>query len=102
MAPRAPRLPASTPTGRSPARTASPASTTRPSSSWHWDRSVSTPGSWAAPQLAELLAPVSSYRGEESAKLGAVERGAEALEAEAGALVEDGSVVASVGLPSAE
>jgi diguanylate cyclase (GGDEF)-like protein len=61
---------------------------------------VTTSGSWAAQQLAELLATVSSYEDEESAKRGAVERAAEALEAEAGALVEDGSVVASVGFPS--
>jgi diguanylate cyclase (GGDEF)-like protein len=61
---------------------------------------VNASGSWAAQQLAELLATVSSYEDEESAERGAVERAAEALEAEAGALVEDGVVVHSVGFPS--
>jgi diguanylate cyclase (GGDEF)-like protein len=52
---------------------------------------------WSAHQLAEFLAVVSSYPDEHSAVVGAVERAAEAVEAEVGALVRDGEVVGAVG-----
>jgi diguanylate cyclase (GGDEF)-like protein len=58
--------------------------------------------SWATQQLVEFLALVSSFADERSAVRGAVERAAEALEAEVGAVVRDGGVVASVGFPAAE
>jgi diguanylate cyclase (GGDEF)-like protein len=54
-------------------------------------------GTWAAQQLAEFLAAVSSYDTEAAAVRGAVERAAEAFEAEAAALVADGVVVATTG-----
>ncbi|MEV6850014.1 sensor domain-containing diguanylate cyclase [Actinoplanes sp. NPDC051411] len=53
----------------------------------------------AAQQLVELLAVVSSSDDEESAVRAAVERAAETLEAEIGAVVLDGTVVQAVGLP---
>nr|WP_052479179.1 sensor domain-containing diguanylate cyclase [Kibdelosporangium sp. MJ126-NF4]CEL22672.1 diguanylate cyclase/phosphodiesterase (GGDEF & EAL domains) with PAS/PAC sensor(s) [Kibdelosporangium sp. MJ126-NF4]CTQ89813.1 diguanylate cyclase/phosphodiesterase (GGDEF & EAL domains) with PAS/PAC sensor(s) [Kibdelosporangium sp. MJ126-NF4] len=52
-------------------------------------------------QLLELLAVISSYPDEESAVRGAVERAAQALEAEVAAVVIGGQVVASVGFPAA-
>ncbi len=52
---------------------------------------------WHAQQLAEFLAAVSAYEDEPAAVDGAVERAAEAMEAEVGAIVRDGSVLASVG-----
>jgi diguanylate cyclase (GGDEF)-like protein len=52
---------------------------------------------WAAQQLAEFLAGVSSADDEPAAVRGAVERAAEAFEAEAVALVADGVVVATTG-----
>ena len=55
------------------------------------------PSDWHAQQIAEFLAAVSSYGDEAAALDGAVERAAEALEAEAAAVVVDGDVVASVG-----
>ena len=57
---------------------------------------------WSTQQLAEFLAVVSSYPDEASAVLGAVERAAEALEAEVAAILKDGVVVASIGFPGAE
>ena len=53
--------------------------------------------SWSTQQLAEFLAVVSSFTTEASVLLGAVERASEAFDAEIGALVVDGAVVASVG-----
>ena len=55
---------------------------------------------WSAQQLAEFLASVSVYTDEPSALRGAVERASEAFEAEAAAIVFQGSVVASVGFPA--
>lgn len=55
---------------------------------------------WSTHQLAEFLAAVSAFKDEESAARGAIERAAEAFEAEVGAIVRDGSVVASVGFPA--
>jgi diguanylate cyclase (GGDEF)-like protein len=51
-------------------------------------------------QLLELLAVVTSFTDEESAVRGAVERAAQALEAEVAAVVLDGEVAAAVGFPS--
>jgi diguanylate cyclase (GGDEF)-like protein len=52
---------------------------------------------WHGQQLAEFLAAVSAYEDEAAAVDGAVERAAEAMEAEVAAIVRDGSVLASVG-----
>jgi diguanylate cyclase (GGDEF)-like protein len=52
---------------------------------------------WHVQQLAEYLAAVSAYEDEPAALEGAVERAAEAMEAEIAAVVRDGSVLASVG-----
>ena len=57
-------------------------------------------GDWSGQQLAEFLAAVSSYDTEAAAVAGAVERAAEALEAEVAALVRGGRVVSSVGFAS--
>jgi diguanylate cyclase (GGDEF)-like protein len=57
----------------------------------------SGPSEWHAQQLAEFLAVVSAYEDEASALDGAVERAAEALEAEVAAVVRHGDVAASVG-----
>ncbi len=54
---------------------------------------------WSTQQLAEFLATVSSLESEASAALGAVERAAEALDAEVAAIVTRNEVVASVGYP---
>jgi signal transduction histidine kinase len=54
---------------------------------------------WSTLQLAEFLAAVSSSETEASAALAAVERAAEALEAEVAAIVCGGEVVAAVGYP---
>src|SRR5207244_8511028 len=54
---------------------------------------------WRPEQLTEFLAAVSSYVDEQSACDGAVERAAEAIEAEVGVLLRDGVVVSSVGFP---
>jgi hypothetical protein len=54
---------------------------------------------WSTQQLAEFLAAVSSSDSEASAALAAVERAAEALDAEVGAIVRDGEVLAVVGYP---
>lgn len=55
---------------------------------------------WSTQQLAEFLASVSRFKDEASATRGAIERAAEAFEAEIGAIVRDGSVAASVGFPA--
>jgi diguanylate cyclase (GGDEF)-like protein len=55
---------------------------------------------WHAQQLAEFLVAVSAYEDEPAALDGAVERAAEAMEAEIAAIVRDGSVLASVGFRS--
>jgi len=61
---------------------------------------VPGPGAdWSAHQLAEFLAAVSSFTDQGSAKQGAVERAAEAFEAEVGALIEEGDLSAVVGFP---
>jgi signal transduction histidine kinase len=58
------------------------------------------PGSaWSTQQLAEFLAVVSSARTEASAVLAAVERAAEALDAEVAAIVFGDEILASVGYP---
>ncbi len=54
---------------------------------------------WSTQQLAEFLGVVSSFETAASAALGAVERAAEALDAEVAALVRDGVAIASVGYP---
>jgi diguanylate cyclase (GGDEF)-like protein len=56
-------------------------------------------GSWSTHQLTEFLAVISASQEEAEATRGAVERAAEALEAEFGAILRDGEVVASVGFP---
>jgi diguanylate cyclase (GGDEF)-like protein len=56
--------------------------------------------SWTTQQLVEFLSLVSSFPDEQSAIGGAVERAAEALEAEVGAVVSDGRVRASTGFPA--
>jgi diguanylate cyclase (GGDEF)-like protein len=56
-------------------------------------------GTWSTHQLTEFLAAVSASGDEHAATIEAVERAAEALEAELGAVVRAGSVVASVGFP---
>jgi diguanylate cyclase (GGDEF)-like protein len=62
---------------------------------------VADPGeSWTTQQLVEFLAVVSSFPDEQSAISGAVERAAEALEAEVGAVVRDGRLLASTGFPA--
>ncbi len=54
---------------------------------------------WSTQQLAEFLAVVSSCETEASAALAAVERAAEALDAEVSAIVSGGQLVAAVGYP---
>jgi diguanylate cyclase (GGDEF)-like protein len=56
-------------------------------------------GTWSTHQLTEFLAAVSASGDEHAATIEAIERAAEALEAELGAVVRAGSVVASVGFP---
>ena len=61
---------------------------------------MDTSRDWSGQQLAEYLAAVSSY-GDEAAAIGrGVERAAEAVEAEVGAMVRDGRVIAAVGFPA--
>ncbi|MEA2256356.1 MAG: hypothetical protein QOG35_2401, partial [Solirubrobacteraceae bacterium] len=57
-------------------------------------------GNWSTQQLAEFLAVVSAVPEPAAAVREAVERAAEALEAEVGAVVQDGAVTASVGFPA--
>src|SRR3982074_929901 len=54
---------------------------------------------WSTQQLAEFLAAVSVCETEASAALTAVERAAEALEAEVAAILSGGEVVVAVGYP---
>ncbi len=54
---------------------------------------------WSTQQLAEFLAVVSSSKSEASAALAAVERAAEALDAEVAAIVCGGELLAVVGYP---
>lgn len=58
------------------------------------------PPAWSSWQLAEFLEVVSSFETEELAALGAVERAAEALDAEVAAILSAGRLVASVGYPT--
>src|SRR5580693_3957096 len=58
--------------------------------------------SWTTQQLVEFLSLVSSFSDEPSAIAGAVERAAEALEAEVGAVVADGRLLASTGFAAAD
>ena len=53
--------------------------------------------SWSTQQLAEFLAVVSSFTDEDAARLAAVERAAEALEAEVAAVVQTAAPVISIG-----
>jgi len=56
---------------------------------------------WSTQQLGEFLAAVSAFGTAASAALGAVERAAEALDAEVAAIVgQGGEVIASVGYPA--
>jgi signal transduction histidine kinase len=55
---------------------------------------------WSTQQLGEFLAAVSASPNTASAALGAVERAAEALDAEVAAIVAGGEVIASVGYPA--
>ena len=55
---------------------------------------------WSGQQLAEFLATVSSFEDETAAIGRGVERAAEAVEAEVGAMVRGGRVIAAVGFPS--
>ena len=55
--------------------------------------------SWSTQQLAEFVAGVSAYADEAATAAGAVERVAESLEAEVGAYLAGGGIVASVGFP---
>src|SRR4051794_30237001 len=55
---------------------------------------------WSTQQLAEFLVAVSAFRDEDSALLGAVERAAEAVEAEVAAVVRGDEVAASLGFPA--
>ena len=61
-----------------------------------------TAESWSTQQLAEFLAVVSSCRDERSAIQEALERTAEALEAEVTALVKGSEVEASIGFPAGQ
>jgi hypothetical protein len=57
---------------------------------------------WSTQQLAEFLAQVSSCTDIGEAKQSAVERAAEAFEAEVGALIRDEVVEASIGFPAGQ
>jgi signal transduction histidine kinase len=61
---------------------------------------MTDPWAWAAQQVVEFLAGVSSLQTETSAARAAVERVAEALDAEVAAIVRGNQVVASVGYPT--
>jgi diguanylate cyclase (GGDEF)-like protein len=54
---------------------------------------------WSTQQLAEFLTAIAAYADRASALQGAVERVAEALEAEVAAIVRDDEVLATVGFP---
>src|SRR5260370_33018340 len=57
-------------------------------------------GGWSTQQLAEFLTAIASYSDRPSALTGAVERVAEALEAEVAAVVLGDDVLAAVGFPA--
>ncbi|HXO58667.1 MAG TPA: hypothetical protein VN834_02605, partial [Candidatus Acidoferrum sp.] len=57
-------------------------------------------GGWSTQQLAEFLTAIASYSDRPAALKGAVERVAEALEAEVAAVVQGNGVLASVGFPA--
>ena len=57
---------------------------------------------WAAQQLSEYLTALGAYEDVEKALTAGVERAAEAFEAEAGVIVRDGQVVASIGFRAGE
>ena len=57
---------------------------------------------WSTQQLAEFLALVSSCTDIAEATQSAVERAAEALEAEVGGLIRDGVIEASIGFPAGQ
>jgi diguanylate cyclase (GGDEF)-like protein len=59
-------------------------------------------GFWSTQQLTEFLAAVSSCPDEQAAIRAAVERAAEALESEVGAVVLGGRLVTSIGFPDGE
>ncbi len=59
-------------------------------------------GDWATQQLSEFLAVVSSATDETAAVRAAVERAAEAFDAEVGALLVGADVVSSVGFPAGQ
>jgi diguanylate cyclase (GGDEF)-like protein len=61
---------------------------------------VSDPGAWLTQQLVEFLAAVSSSPDERIAIRNALERAAEAFEAEVGAIELGGEIMAIVGLPA--
>ncbi len=57
---------------------------------------------WAAQQLTEYLTALGAYEDVDAALTAGVERAAEAFEAEAGVVVRDGEVVASIGFRAGE
>src|ERR1700737_3158435 len=57
-------------------------------------------GGWSTQQLAEFLTAIASYSDRPGALKGAVERVAEALEAEVAAVVQGDDVLAAVGFPA--
>ena len=57
-------------------------------------------GGWSTQQLAEFLTAIASYSDQPGALTGAVERVAEALEAEVAAVVQGDTVLAAVGFPA--
>jgi signal transduction histidine kinase len=61
---------------------------------------MTAPATWSTLQLAEFLGVVSSFQTESSAALGAIERAAEALNAEVAAIVLPGEVLVQVGYPA--
>ena len=98
---RALRSPASTRSGRSRGPTASTGSITRPSSCWRWgERDRSARRARATQLLAEFLAAVSSLPDAPTALEAAVERAAQALDAEIAAVVSAGRARTSVGFPT--
>src|SRR5262249_55492751 len=93
------RSPASIRTARSLGYEASTVSTTRRSRCWRWADMAESAGSLHVQQLLELLAVVTSPSDEQTAVRGAVERAAQALEAEVAAVAFDDRVEAAVGFP---
>ena len=59
-------------------------------------------GGWSTQQLAEFLTTIASYSDRAGALRGAVERVAEALEAEVAAVIQGDAVLAAVGFPAEE